>query len=68
MAELIDARALRAWLHDGKELALIDVREGGPFSRAHLLLASSLRSRHAAPSSWPASLLYKGWPQCATLT
>jgi len=42
MAELIDARALRAWLHDGKELALIDVREGGPFSRAHLLLASSL--------------------------
>ena len=38
----IDAATLRAWLGDGAELALIDAREGGPFSREHLLTASSL--------------------------
>ena len=38
----IDAATLRGWLADGGELALIDVRDGGPFSRAHLLIASSV--------------------------
>lgn len=33
---------LRARLGDGAELALLDVRDGGPFARAHLLTASSL--------------------------
>jgi rhodanese-related sulfurtransferase len=36
----IDARDLKAQLHDGEELALLDAREEGPFSRRHLLLAS----------------------------
>src|SRR5216683_4476193 len=36
----IDARALKAQLHDGGEIALLDAREEGPFSRRHLLLAS----------------------------
>jgi rhodanese-related sulfurtransferase len=36
----IDARGLKAQLHDGGEIALLDAREEGPFSRRHLLLAS----------------------------
>jgi rhodanese-related sulfurtransferase len=36
----IDARTLKAQLHDGGEIALLDAREEGPFSRRHLLLAS----------------------------
>src|SRR5712691_3916989 len=36
----IDARALKAQLHDGGEIALLDAREEGPFSRRHLLMAS----------------------------
>jgi rhodanese-related sulfurtransferase len=39
---LIDAPTLRQWLSDGNEIALVDVRDGGPFSRSHLLLASNL--------------------------
>jgi rhodanese-related sulfurtransferase len=35
----IDARQLKGMLRDGAELALIDVREQGPFSREHLLFA-----------------------------
>jgi rhodanese-related sulfurtransferase len=38
----IDARALKAWLHDGGELALLDAREELPFGRRHLLMASSV--------------------------
>jgi rhodanese-related sulfurtransferase len=38
----IDAPTLRQWLGDGSEIALIDVRDGGPFSRSHLLVASNL--------------------------
>jgi rhodanese-related sulfurtransferase len=38
----IDASTLRAWLADGQELALLDVRDGGPFAREHLLTASSV--------------------------
>ena len=39
-AKRIGARALKAQLHDGGEIALLDAREEGPFSRRHLLLAS----------------------------
>jgi rhodanese-related sulfurtransferase len=39
---LIDAPTLRQCLSDGNEVALVDVRDGGPFSRSHLLLASNL--------------------------
>src|ERR1700733_13007778 len=36
----IDARALKAQLHDGGELALLDAREEQPFGKRHLLMAS----------------------------
>jgi rhodanese-related sulfurtransferase len=36
----IDAQTLKAQLHDGGEIALLDAREEGPFSRRHLLMAS----------------------------
>lgn len=42
MAHLIDARALRARLHDSGEIALLDVREAGQFGEAHLLFATPL--------------------------
>ena len=38
--KIIDARALKAQLHDGGELALLDAREELPFGRRHLLMAS----------------------------
>jgi rhodanese-related sulfurtransferase len=41
-APLLTAPALRAMLADGAELALLDVREEGVFSKAHLLTAASL--------------------------
>jgi rhodanese-related sulfurtransferase len=40
--QLIDSPTLRQWLGDGSEIALVDVRDGGPFARSHLLLASNL--------------------------
>jgi rhodanese-related sulfurtransferase len=36
----IDARQLKAQLHDGGEIALLDAREEGVFARRHLLMAS----------------------------
>ena len=39
-AKRVDARGLKAQLHDGGEIALLDAREEEPFSRRHLLLAS----------------------------
>jgi rhodanese-related sulfurtransferase len=39
-AKSVDARALRALILDGGELALLDVREQGVFGRGHLLFAS----------------------------
>ena len=36
----IDAQALKARLHDGGEIALLDAREELPFGRRHLLMAS----------------------------
>ena len=42
----IDAHTLKAWLRDGGELAVLDVREQGEYSDAHLLFAGNLpRSR-----------------------
>jgi rhodanese-related sulfurtransferase/predicted metal-dependent enzyme (double-stranded beta helix superfamily) len=41
-APLVDAHTLHAMLQDGGELAVIDVREGGVFARAHLFHASSI--------------------------
>jgi rhodanese-related sulfurtransferase len=38
----LDARALRAMLVDGEELALLDVREERTFSESHLLFARSV--------------------------
>ena len=46
MAPKVDARALKAMLADGRELALIDVREELTFSQNHLLFARSV------PLSW----------------
>src|SRR5262245_49263509 len=41
MAERISASALKAMLHDGEEIAVLDVREEGVFARRHMLLASN---------------------------
>jgi rhodanese-related sulfurtransferase len=38
----IDARALKAQLHDGSEIAILDAREELTFGRRHLLVASSV--------------------------
>ena len=38
----IDARALKAQLHDGGELTLLDAREEWPFGKRHLLMASCI--------------------------
>ncbi len=38
----IDARTLKAWLHDGAEIALLDAREEVPFDARHLLMAACL--------------------------
>jgi rhodanese-related sulfurtransferase len=37
---LIDAKSLKAALHDGGEIALLDAREEVPFERRHILMAS----------------------------
>ncbi len=34
---MVDARRLKAWLHDGAEIALLDVREHGEYGESHLL-------------------------------
>ena len=39
---LISVAALKAALHDGRELALLDAREEVPFDKRHLLMASCL--------------------------
>ncbi|ROQ01072.1 rhodanese-related sulfurtransferase [Stella humosa] len=41
-APLVEAAELKAMLSDGGELALVDVREEGPFSDGHLLFAISV--------------------------
>src|SRR5688572_7686657 len=42
MTKLVSASALKAMLHDGAELALLDVREAGQFGESHLLFATPL--------------------------
>jgi rhodanese-related sulfurtransferase len=39
--QTVHARQLKAMLHDGAEIALLDVREEGVFAKRHLLLAAS---------------------------
>lgn len=39
---IVSAVQLREWLHDGHEIAVIDVSEGGPFTKAHILIASNV--------------------------
>ena len=46
----ISPRTLKEWLRDGGELALIDVREQGAFSREHLLYASNLPLSRLEPT------------------
>jgi len=41
-ARCVDAPTLRQWLSDPDEVALVDVRDGGPFSRSHLLVACNI--------------------------
>jgi rhodanese-related sulfurtransferase len=40
MTKSIDANTLQQWLHDGAEIALIDVREAGQFGEGHLFFAA----------------------------
>ena len=42
MTSSVDPRSLRDWLRDGEEIALIDVRNLGAFTRGHLWLAVNL--------------------------
>jgi rhodanese-related sulfurtransferase len=42
MTSMVNPQTLKTWLHDGKEIALFDVREFGQFSNAHIFLASNL--------------------------
>ncbi len=36
----IDAHTLKQWLHDGQEIALLDVREHGQYGESHLFYAA----------------------------
>ena len=42
MAAPVDVRMLREWLHDGRELAVLDVNDGGPYADGHILIASNV--------------------------
>ncbi|NAW49640.1 sulfurtransferase, partial [Salmonella sp. gx-f5] len=47
MTSSVTAQTLKAWLHDGAEIALFDVREHGQYGEAHLFYAVPLPySRH----------------------
>ena len=41
-APLVSAAQLWEWLHDSHEICVIDVRDGGPYSRSHILVAVSV--------------------------
>lgn len=41
-SQAVSAMQLREWLHDGNEIAVLDVRDGGPYSRSHILAASNM--------------------------
>ncbi|HET9580172.1 MAG TPA: rhodanese-like domain-containing protein [Usitatibacter sp.] len=42
MTTSIDARTLKAWLHDAAEIALLDVREHGQYGESHLFFGVPL--------------------------
>ena len=42
MVASISPRVLKEWLHDGSEIALLDVREHGQFGESHLFYAVPL--------------------------
>jgi rhodanese-related sulfurtransferase len=42
MTGRVDAKTLKGWLSDGKEIALLDVREYGRYGEGHLFFAVSL--------------------------
>ena len=42
MIERIAPSLLKSWLHDGQEVALLDVREHGQYGEAHLFYATPL--------------------------
>jgi rhodanese-related sulfurtransferase len=42
MSAIVDAATLKSWLSDGREIALLDVREHGQFGESHLFFAVPL--------------------------
>jgi rhodanese-related sulfurtransferase len=42
MVKQVEAKTLKSWLSDGREIALVDVREAGQFGEAHLFFAVPL--------------------------
>ncbi|MDR0227338.1 MAG: sulfurtransferase [Burkholderiaceae bacterium] len=42
MSSSISASTLKSWLHDGQEIALLDVREHGQYGESHLFYATPL--------------------------
>lgn len=42
MTQFVDAPTLKTWLHDGEEIALLDVREHGQYGESHLFFAVPL--------------------------
>jgi rhodanese-related sulfurtransferase len=42
MTSFIDPKTLKSWLHDGGEIALLDVREHGQYGEAHLFYGTPL--------------------------
>jgi rhodanese-related sulfurtransferase len=42
LSGMLTAKQLKALLHDGREIAVLDVREEGVFAKRHLLLAASV--------------------------
>ncbi len=40
--QTISAPRLREWLHDGREIAVLDISEGGRFANEHILIASNV--------------------------
>ena len=42
MTQFVDSSTLKSWLHDGREIALLDVREHGQYGESHLFYATPL--------------------------
>ena len=42
MIRFVEAAALKSWLHDGLEIALLDVREHGQYGQSHLFYGTPL--------------------------